>query len=170
MLYASSQRLSCFAETLARFRPDISLLDELAEIEGENDFQALGTVPLNWLSTRRIGKATLSGTYADIYSSGWVAYLRSELASNALQAGLPEIDVAVLQQSLPRTLTQAASRMVYEKDQDGIYYRSRYGHDLENWAIFEPFLLSEKRSEAALTTEDPDLLEALGVLGLTLTD
>ncbi len=53
---------------------------------------------------------------------------------------------------------------MYEKDQDEIYYRSRYGHDLENWAIFDPFLLPEKRSEATLTPEDPALLEALGIL------
>ena len=30
VLYASSQRLGCYVETLARFRPDLSLLQELA--------------------------------------------------------------------------------------------------------------------------------------------
>jgi hypothetical protein len=169
VLYASSQRLSCFVETLARFRPDISLLEEFAEIDGDDDFLPLGTVPLDWLRTRRIGKAALTGTYADIYSSGWVSYLRSELAPDALQVGIPDIDVAVLQQASPRILTQKASRKVYEKKQDGIYYRSRYGHDLENWAIFEPFPLSEKKTEGILTSDDYDLQEALRILGLTLT-
>jgi hypothetical protein len=169
VLYASSQRLSCFVETLARFRPDLSLLSEFDDIDEEDDFQPLGTVPLEWLRERRIGRASLSGTFADIYSSGWVSYLRSELAPDALQVGIPDIDVSVLQQASPRILTQKASRKVYEKDQYGIYYRSRYGHDLENWAIFEPFHLTEIQTEKALTPDDPDLHEALRILGLTLT-
>jgi hypothetical protein len=38
VIYAASVRVSCFLETLARFRPDLALLAELDEIEGENDF------------------------------------------------------------------------------------------------------------------------------------
>ena len=47
VLYASSQRLSCFIETLARFRPDLSLLAELDGIAGEDDYVPLGHVPSN---------------------------------------------------------------------------------------------------------------------------
>jgi hypothetical protein len=42
VLYASTQKLSCFLETLARFRPDPSLLAGLREIEGDDDFFPLG--------------------------------------------------------------------------------------------------------------------------------
>jgi hypothetical protein len=35
VLYESSQRLSCFIETLARFRPGLNLLAELDGIAGE---------------------------------------------------------------------------------------------------------------------------------------
>jgi hypothetical protein len=45
VLYAASQRVSCFVETLARFRPDLSLVAELQTIDGEDDFTPLGTVP-----------------------------------------------------------------------------------------------------------------------------
>ena len=38
VLYASSVRLGCFLETLARYRPDMALYAELQEIAGENDF------------------------------------------------------------------------------------------------------------------------------------
>ena len=48
MLYASSQRLGCYLETLARFRVDLTLYAELSEIEGEDDFTPLGRVPLAW--------------------------------------------------------------------------------------------------------------------------
>ena len=46
VLYASSQQVSCYIETLARFRPDLSLLAELREISGEDDFFPAGQVPL----------------------------------------------------------------------------------------------------------------------------
>ena len=45
VLYASSQRLGCFVETLARFRIDPTLLSELAQIEGADDYCPLGEVP-----------------------------------------------------------------------------------------------------------------------------
>jgi hypothetical protein len=45
VLYAATQRVSCFVETLARFRPDLSLIAELHAIAGEDDYVPLGTVP-----------------------------------------------------------------------------------------------------------------------------
>src|SRR5271157_2833424 len=52
VLYASSQEVSCFIETLARYRPDLTLLAELEAIEGDNDFFPLGTVPAEWCANR----------------------------------------------------------------------------------------------------------------------
>src|SRR5258708_27234615 len=57
--YASSQRLACFVETLARFRPDLTLLAELGEIEGPDDFLPLRTVPKDWLDGRVMGERGL---------------------------------------------------------------------------------------------------------------
>jgi hypothetical protein len=69
VLYASSQRVGCFLETLARFRVDLKLRAELAEIEGEDDYCPLGEVPLEWIEKRMMGVATASGEDADICSS-----------------------------------------------------------------------------------------------------
>lgn len=80
VIYAASQKLSCFLETLARFRADVSLLAELNEIEGENDFIPLGTVPREWCDERLLGSAHVDGNYADIYGAEWIAYLRHRLA------------------------------------------------------------------------------------------
>jgi hypothetical protein len=44
VLYAASQLVSCFVETLARFRPDLTLRAELTEIQGEDDFVPVGEV------------------------------------------------------------------------------------------------------------------------------
>lgn len=48
VLYAASQLVSCYVETLARFRPDFKLLEELDAMEGDNDFQQIGLVPDEW--------------------------------------------------------------------------------------------------------------------------
>ena len=84
VLYASSQRVACFMETLARFRLDLGLHAELASIDGPDDFFPLGTVPRDWLDVRRMGSAEIDGSYADIYAAGWVSHLRKTLAAEAL--------------------------------------------------------------------------------------
>ncbi|MGA9717321.1 MAG: RES domain-containing protein [Acidobacteriaceae bacterium] len=169
VIYASSQRLGCFLETLARFRPDLTLLAEFAEIEGDDDFTPLATVPATWLPTRLIGSAQADGQYADIYAPEWIAYFRRELASTAVALGLSEIDAATLQAGRPRKLTQDASLIVFRNGYDGVFYRSRYGHSIENWALFEPFPL-RNTSGAEITAGDPDLHQALRIHGLTMTE
>jgi hypothetical protein len=167
VLYAASQRLACFMETLARYRPDIKLLAELDLIEGPNDFLPLGTVPRDWFETRAMGTATVQGEFADIYAAGWVSYLRSRLAAAALKLGMMDIDLATLQTSEPRKLTQLASREAYLLEVTGIFYRSRHGHSLENWALFEPVSLDDETSEE-VSVDDPDLIEAMELHGLEL--
>lgn len=160
VLYASSGRLGCFLETLARFRPDLTLLAELAEIAGEDDFLPLGAVPLVWLESRRIGSAQAEGRYADVGASDWMALLRVCLARACLELGIGDFDAAALLASSPRRLTQLVSREVYTRGFDGIVYRSRYGQELENWALFEPVLFTARRS-FEITADDPDLHAAL---------
>jgi hypothetical protein len=167
VLYASSQRVACFVETLARFRPDLTLLAELNAIEGEDDYVALGTIPRDWLEVRTMGSAEIDGVFADIYGVAWVSQLRRTLAAEALRLGMKDIDLSSLERAEPRRLTQLASRQAYLLNFTGIFYRSRYGQTLENWAIFEPFPLDNATSEE-FSANDPDLLEALRLLGIRL--
>jgi hypothetical protein len=167
VIYASSQRLACFIETLARFRPDLSLLAELNEIEGDNDFLTLGTLPREWLTVRMMGQATLNGIFANIYAAAWVSHLRRTLAAEALRLGIREIDLSTLETAEPRRLTQLGSRQAYRMNFAGVFYRSRYGHSLENWAIFEPFPLENAQSEN-LSEDNPEFLEALRIHGIRL--
>src|SRR5579885_1859003 len=167
VLYAASERVACFLETLARFRPDLSLLAELDEIAGENDFVPLGVAPAVWLENSRIGSAQAPGRYAAVGASGWIALLRVRLARACGEMGLADFDAASLFASAPRRLTQLVSREVYSRGFDGIAYVSKYGTDLENWALFEPLRLSEPRS-FPIAADDPDLQAALAIHGLRL--
>src|ERR1044071_8812405 len=72
VLYASSARRGCFLETLARYRPDLTLYAELQEITGENDFIPPGTVPREWLQRSVIGSANAHGRFADVGASKWI--------------------------------------------------------------------------------------------------
>lgn len=65
VLYACSQRLGAFVETLSRFRPDPEVIAGLAEIEGEDaEDPALppGHVPRGWLDGRLIAKRCSKGS------------------------------------------------------------------------------------------------------------
>ncbi len=175
VLYASSQRVGAFVETLARFRPDLEVIAELEQIEGDDEPPA--GVPRAWLERRRIGEATLQGRFVDIGDARSLATLRSELAARAIHFSLDEIDAATIRLKAPRAFTQTVSRFIYEQRDDqgsfaGISYGSRLGDQFVNWAIFEqapeapsPFLST---SSGLVEADDSDLRAALGVLGLAL--
>jgi hypothetical protein len=176
VLYASSQRLGCFIETLARFRVDVSLVADLALMEnGEDDFTAFDTVRRAWLKGRCIGSANVEGEYADIYALEWVSHLRAALAEVAVKLGMQDIDLSSLERAEPRRLTQQAGRIAFELGFAGVFYHSRYGHSLENWAIFEDWTMPDRfpirqPNSRKVAEDDPDLMEALRVLGLILSD
>jgi hypothetical protein len=137
VLYASSQRVGAFLETLARFRPDLEVVAELERIEGEDELPP--AVPRTWLDGRLIGEATVEGRFVDVGDAASLATLRTALAADAVHHGLDEIDGATIRLHVPRALTQQISRYVYEQGSfAGIRYRSRLGDDVLNWAIFEP--------------------------------
>ena len=167
VLYASSARLGCFLETLARYRPDLALYAELKKIEGEDDFVAAGVVPDEWFDMRLMGFAEAHGEFADIGTSDWISRLRSSLAPLLIQLGIPDFDASVLQRSGPRHLTQNVSQFVYNQGFNGIRYLSKYGHDIENWALFEPVHLTSAHCEQ-IRPDDPDLLEALQIFNLVV--
>jgi hypothetical protein len=103
VLYASSQRLGCFIETLARFRVDVSFVADLPLMEnGEDDFTAFGTVRRAWIRGRCIGTANVEGEYADLYALGWVSHLRTALAGIAVKLGMKDFDLSSLEPVKPR--------------------------------------------------------------------
>jgi hypothetical protein len=167
VLYASRERVGAFVETLARFRPDPALIAALAEVDDADD-GALppGTVPGEWLHDRAVGEATPAGYYAEVGASRSLAHLRERLL-------LDDLDASAIRRRVPRSTTQAVSRLIFECRGDdggpqfaGVSYGSRLGDDIHNWAIFEPTEVTG--SSEPLDEDDPDLALALALLGLTL--
>jgi hypothetical protein len=168
VLYAASQLTSCYVETLARFRPDQALLAELKAIKGEDDFQPIGVIPREWFESRFIGTADVKGKYAELYTAEWVAHLRPQLQPECVELGLPDFDLSVLMQAQKRFITQLASSVVYDLGAfAGIYYVSRYGVNLENWALFEfKADIYPSSKVRPVSADDPALQEALDILTL----
>jgi hypothetical protein len=175
VLYACSQRLGAFIETLARFRPDPEVVAGLANIEGADD-GALepGQVPASWVEDRLIGTGKLDGAVAHIGHSRSLSYLRSTMASRLVHYGLVDLDAGVIRLTAPRRFTQEISRLVFEctdatggRGFAGIRYASRLGDEFENWAVFEP-LVPSGASEEDIRLDDSDLVAALDRLGITL--
>lgn len=158
VLYASTGRVGAFVETLARFRPDPALVSALDEIDDEEPVMA-GVVPAEWLSDRAIGEAMLFGEFARVGATRSLAYLRARLEQ--------ELDASAIRRKVPRSTTQAISRLVFDCAQfAGVQYESRLGDDIQNWAVFEPADVSGTSEPVA--EDDPDLALALALLGLRL--
>jgi len=172
VLYASSSRLGCFLETLARFRVDVALQAALAEISGPDDYVPLGVIPREWPAGRAMGTADAAGVFAAIGTSESLATLRVALAVTVVELELDDLDAAAIRSSVPRTFTQAISRHVYDTGCfDGVCYRSRYGDDVENWAIFEPFTAIRPHAPSQpVEIHDPDFIVALVIHRLSVEE
>ena len=176
VLYASSTRFGALLETLARFRPDLTVVAGLRGIEGDDDAVAPGTVPREWFERRLMGVAELSGAYAEIGAAESLATIRSQLASRALQHGLEDVDASAIRAAAPRGFTQEVSRLVYGsrtaegEPLAGIRYRSRLDDDTDNWAVFEPPAGAPAPLRVVdaeqVRSGDPDVTRAVTVLGL----
>ena len=179
VLYACSQRLGAFIETLARFRPDADLIEDLEQITHNDvaDANVLrsGEVPRSWLRNRRVGTAVVDGSFVVVGASESLAWLHGEMAAELVRHRIKQLDGAAIRMSAPRDLTQAISRRIFdltsghERRCAGICYLSRLGDEFENWAIFEPATI-EERIPDNIAPEDPDFAEALRRLGLRLVD
>jgi hypothetical protein len=166
-LYASSQRLACFLECLDQFVPAITA--ELAGIGGEADFEP-GLVPRVWWTRQLIGAAAVDGEFAPIYSAEWISHLRLPLRNLLRAHGIEKLDAAVLKSDdfANRGITRAAAKVARLSGKNGIYYASRHGDDLENWAIFEPWTIRPLSKPQPIAADDPALIKALSLFGLEL--
>jgi hypothetical protein len=61
-----------------------------------------------------------------------------------VKPGIKDIDLGSLERAEPRLSTQRADRSGFELGYAGVCNHSRYGHSIENWAIFEDWAMSER--------------------------
>jgi hypothetical protein len=176
VLYAATERFGTFVECLANFRPDPAIVAEYDGITGEPDDDEpplAGVVPREWVGERCMGGGGLEGRFVDIGHHVSLADLRLSLAARAMHHGIHDLDVAAIRLTSPRAFTQEVSRFVFEhssagaRQWNGIAYLSRFGDDLQNWALFEP----DGPIDPVISVfgpDDSDLVAAQDLHGLSL--
>ena len=174
-LYLAEQRLACFVETLASFRPDLAILADLGNIAaGDAGDRAprLGRLPPDWLTTHRIGwlQPRPDVKVLDLRALETRETLRAELAPFLRARGYRDFDMSVALNQDP-ILTQHISRWAYERGYRGIAYTSRFGSEFDCWVLCaglgEETLPFEPLGMAPIAPNDNDLLAAMRLFGLS---
>ena len=180
VLYTSGSRVGAYLEALAEYRPDLKVVEGLEEIE-ENDAEApqtlpAGRLPGRWRVQRIIGKGLSDGVKSplvDVGSTRSLATLRKSLAAEALLLGVRDVDAASIRESVDRRFTQVVSRTVYEQPAlyAGVFYLSRYGNDVADYAIFErsesPQFPITHVERSVIELDDEDFQRACTLHGIT---
>ena len=191
-IYCATQRVAAFAETIAHFRPSLALLASLAAIEDDEPLDAgvagsvdpgdlaRGVVRANWRLERRVDHSVLDPglAFVDVGAAATLQRLRRALAPLADELRLADVDLSAVT-SQQRVFTQHCARHVYDLVDGagapryaGIRYPSRFGRDWECWAVFADRIRHRAGPgfPATVAPDDPDLLAAAEILGLTIED
>jgi hypothetical protein len=163
VLYSAESRLACFVETLAPYRPDGQLLAALKQVtpaESDQDPPLAGVVPSDWRRDRLLGRLNLDSgqRWLDLRLSETLEALRWELADSFRILGHTAFDLSSAL-SGDRRLTQVIAGWAFEQHFQGIAYKSRFGADLDCWAIFEGARF-EEADIAPIEVDDVDLASA----------
>jgi hypothetical protein len=190
-IYCATQRAATFGETIARFRPSLSLLAKLEAIDDDEPLEESlahvtdpddvrrGLVSADWRMRRRIGHTLLdpSLVFVDIAAAETMQHLRTALAPLAARLRLADIDLSSLT-SQQRRFTQGAARYVYDQRDAvgmprfaGIRYPSRLTAEWECWAVFDDrirHVAGWPSFPATFFADDPDLLRVAAIFDLTI--
>jgi RES domain len=139
VLYFATDLDGCFAETLARFRPDPGLRDLVATEWDERGYMAPGHVPAEWRHRRLAVRVQINppaARFLDVEALSTRQHLRDEVAGPLAEAGLGDLDVAAAR-GPHRQLTRAVSGWAWDNGYAGIRYLSRIDTRWECWAVFD---------------------------------
>lgn len=191
VIYCATQRTAMFGETLARFRPSLSLMSALDEIEDDEplevslsgaldpDDRMRGLIDADWRLRRRIGHTILNPMlrFVDITDGETIHHLRTACAPLATRLNLGDIDLSVLT-SQERRFTQGCARYIYDQSDGsgtplfaGIHYPSRLDPEWECWAVFGDrvrHMPGYPGFPATPAPDDPDLVSVARLFGLTI--
>ena len=190
-IYCATQRAGTFGETLARFRPSVALLAQLAEIDDDEPLeQSLagavdprdphpGLIPADWRLRRRIGHTVLDPSlrFVDLAAVETMQVLRAALAPVLERLGIADIDLSSVT-SPQRRFTQEIARYVHAQHDDrsrprfaGIRYLSRLNPAWECWAVFDDRIRHATGCPGlptAVLADDADLIQVATQFNLTL--
>lgn len=137
--YYSSTRIGCFAETLARFRPDPRLAALVGAEWAKRQLMDPGAIPADWRAKRELIRVIPGegNTFLDFDHSITLVSFRKHLAADLDGYFRGDLDLGVLK-SADRRISRTVGRWVYENTgYAGLRYTSRLGNNYVNWAVFD---------------------------------
>jgi len=179
VVYASTDRAGAFGETIARYRPDLALLQELKDIDDDEPLEPWlegGVVPADYRLQRRLGETILDPSlrFVDVFDARAVQALRPALSPIARRLGLPDVDLSTVM-GPNRELTKQLSLYLHEQRDEqghpryaGIRYVSRMNANWELWAVFDDRLMHAAVVPEDIYADDPGLVEAARLLGVNI--
>ena len=120
VVYCASERVCAFAETVARFRPNLRALAGIRAASDDPDIASVlrpGLITEDWRLKRRVGTIVLDPPlrFVDIADAETLAALRDVFAPLAVALGLPDFDLSAVT-SAHRLLTQRIARPYLRAD------------------------------------------------------
>jgi hypothetical protein len=178
VVYASTAKRGCFAETLQTLRIKLNSGAVLAAAR-DTGHMPPGNIAQSWRDGRRKFLIELRNTlpFVDIEHEETRAYLEDTQSLILFAHGLDALTVADVR-SNNRRLTRALAWWAYTQIDEsaatgtpqplyaGIRYVSKHG-DHECWAIFDRTAIEERRAEG-IDEDDEDLRAAARLLNLTV--
>ena len=166
VLYASTTIESCFAETLAWFRPSQRILKQ---VRLEPGYMNAGAVPAAWRDDRILLELRTDPDglpFVSIDDGGTLDRLGEEeslVRELAAWGVTSDLDRSAIY-SQDRRITRMLARWVYSQTDDtghglyaGLHYRSRLDKNWECWAIFDSRITIGVCDRVAITADDADL-------------
>ena len=169
VLYAAEQRVACFVETLAVYRPPLDYVAAMRPLWRGRTPPRLGVIPSDWQRRRMVGTLHVAAgqRWLDLRAGATYQALRVELADTVRRLGLRDLDVSGVR-GPSRALTQAIARWAFERGYRGIAYRSRFDDAFDCWALFEGAGWTPAGPPQRIRRDDPGLRAAAALLGLGL--
>lgn len=173
VLYASSVVRGCFAETLVRYRVDLSSPVAIAAAK-DTCFMPPGSIPTSWREARRKYKLDVVDPlpFVDIEHEDTRSVMERELVLVLARFDVDHLDVPTVR-GADRRLTRALAEWAYTRTDEegkplysGIRYMSKHG-DYECWAIFAGTKV-ELRAAESIEKSDIDLRAVANTFNLTI--
>lgn len=164
VLYTSEQRLGCFVESIARFRPSVAALKDAGAL-----LALPARVPASWRASRCVGRLRPEDglRFLDVRAPETVEVLRRALAPLLHRLGVGDLDVSGVR-GPNRAATMAVGRWAHDAGFQGVGYRSRFADELDCWALLEGATFERVGLAEPLLPDDPDLAVAARRLGLVV--
>jgi hypothetical protein len=163
-------------ETIQDYRPALSELARLQETKATADIElphtSLGVIPAVYFERKRIATFRLaSGShFLDLRSVETHAALRTILAAELLAAGYGGAFNFGEIIGTDYVVTQRIAGWAFDQGYGGIVYPSAHNHTSSCWSIFDRVEIVPLGAPEIIHRDDPDLLAAAALFGLTLPE